>query len=402
MTSGILSGTDTPKFNGTPSREGYVFAGWSPDVAEKVTANVTYTATWKEDKNHNGTADEGEDKYTVTYADGVDGQVIFPDKVTSGILSGTDTPKFNGTPSREGYVFAGWNPAFTAKVTADVKYVAQWKKDHFTVIFKDSDKTHATVKVENGKAIETDALTGESMPKNPTKDGYTFKEWNTKEDGKGETFTGASVVNGDMTVYAIYTKDSVPTPDPIPNPPAPNPDPTPNPPTPTPDPVPNPPTPELKPNPQTPAPQPQSEKRIGMIPKTGESASFAGLPAAPASAATAATPVAGSASATKSEESKNTSNDSAKDENQKESEDSKNEDSKDEDSKNEDSKSEDAKSSDKSAQASGANNGEHAAGNNITLIAAVAGSITAGIAVLGFSIARLAILRKKKMMEESK
>ena len=41
-------------------------------------------------------------------------------------------------------------------------------------------------------------------------------------------------------------------------------------PTPTPDPTPtpNPPTPELK---------PQSEKRIGMLPKTGESASFAGL-----------------------------------------------------------------------------------------------------------------------------
>ena len=69
-----------------------------------------------------------------------------------------------------------------------------------------------------------------------------------------------------MTVYAIYTKDPVP-----------NPDPTPNPPTPTPNPVPNTPTPELKPNPQTPAPQPQPKKHIGMISKTGESASFAGL-----------------------------------------------------------------------------------------------------------------------------
>lgn len=124
-----------------------------------------------------------------------------------------------------------------------------------TVSFKDGDKTHATVKVETGKAIDTDALTDQSMPKNPAKAGYTFKEWNTKEDGKGETFTGASVVNGDMTVYAIYTKDSVPAPDPTPNPP----------------------TSELKPQPESPAPEPQPEKRIGMIPKTGESASFAGL-----------------------------------------------------------------------------------------------------------------------------
>ena len=140
-----------------------------------------------------------------------------------------------------------------------------------TVTFKDGDKTHAKVKVETGKAIDTDVLTGESMPKDPTKDGYTFKEWNTKENGKGETFTGASVVSGDMTVYAIYTKDSAPTPTPTPNPPAPNPDPTPKPPTPTP---------ELKPQPETPAPKPQPEKRIGMIPKTGESASFEGLLAA--------------------------------------------------------------------------------------------------------------------------
>ncbi|NSX31566.1 InlB B-repeat-containing protein [Gardnerella leopoldii] len=163
-----------------------------------------------------------------------------------------------------------------------------------TVTFKDGDKTHATVKVETGKAIDTDALTDESMPKSPTKAGYTFKEWNTKEDGKGTAFTGASIVNSDMTVYAIYTKDPVPTPDPTPNPPAPNPDPTPNPPAPTPEPTPNPPTPELKPNPQTPAPGPETQpestptpdsepesqsesvsntpvKKHGEIPKAGES-----------------------------------------------------------------------------------------------------------------------------------
>ncbi len=211
----VVTGDDTPGFTGTPTRQGYVFAGWDSPVADKVTADATYTATWKEDKNHNNKADEDEDKYTVTYTDGVDGKV-FPDQKTSDILSGTKTPAFNGTPTRAGYVFAGWNPAFTAKVTADVKYVAQWKKDHFTVTFKDGDKTQ-TVKVKNGKAIDKDELIDQSMPKNPTKAGYTFKEWNTKEDGKGEKFTGASVVKGDMTVYAIYTKDSVPTLSPLPD-----------------------------------------------------------------------------------------------------------------------------------------------------------------------------------------
>ena len=93
------------------------------------------------------------------------------------------------------------------KASAETKALAV-KAKVYTITFKDGDKTQ-TVKVENGKAINTDTLTDQSMPENPTKAGYTFKEWNPKEDGKGETFTGTSVVNGDMTVHAIYTQDPV-------------------------------------------------------------------------------------------------------------------------------------------------------------------------------------------------
>ncbi len=82
-----------------------------------------------------------------------------------------------------------------------------------TVTFKDGDKTHATVKAETGKAIDTDDLKDQSMPKSPAKDGYTFKEWNTKADGTGVKFTGKTVVNSDMTVYAIYVEDPLDIPD---------------------------------------------------------------------------------------------------------------------------------------------------------------------------------------------
>ncbi len=74
------------------------------------------------------------------------------------------------------------------------------------VTFKDSDKTHAVVIVEKGKTIDNDSLTNESMPKDPIKDGYIFKEWNTKEDGTGTRFTGSTVVNQDTVVYAIWIK----------------------------------------------------------------------------------------------------------------------------------------------------------------------------------------------------
>ena len=115
-----------------------------------------------------------------------------------------------------------------------------------TVKFMDDKSTVTTVKVEAGKKIAdlkgktivtSDAvLTDVTMPSNPSKGGYKFKEWNTSKDGTGTAFTKDSVVNADTTVYAIYTQNSVTPPNPTPDPtPDPNPDPTPNP---TPDPTP--------------------------------------------------------------------------------------------------------------------------------------------------------------------
>ena len=85
-----------------------------------------------------------------------------------------------------------------------------------TVTFKDGDKQVASVKVETGKAIATDGLIDQSMPANPTKDGFKFKEWNTQKDGQGTPFTGTTPVDKDLTVYAIYTKNPVTPPQPKP------------------------------------------------------------------------------------------------------------------------------------------------------------------------------------------
>lgn len=73
-----------------------------------------------------------------------------------------------------------------------------------TVTFMNESTNYANVEVQKGQAIDTDELNDQSMPPNPTKEKYTFKEWNTKEDGSGDKFTGTSLVNEDMTVYAIY------------------------------------------------------------------------------------------------------------------------------------------------------------------------------------------------------
>lgn len=110
----IPYGTSTPAF-GTkdPTRKGYKFLGWEPVVADTVTENATYVAQW-------------EKLYTVTYTDGAKGKA-FKDQVYSDLESGTDTPKFDGKPTRKGYTFTGWSPKVTDTVTKDVTYVAQWK-----------------------------------------------------------------------------------------------------------------------------------------------------------------------------------------------------------------------------------------------------------------------------------
>lgn len=73
-------------------------------------------------------AAHGVETYTVTYTDGVEGEEIFADQVTNGILAGTATPAFDGTPSRDGYTFKGWSPEVAGTVSGNATYTAQWEK----------------------------------------------------------------------------------------------------------------------------------------------------------------------------------------------------------------------------------------------------------------------------------
>lgn len=132
----------------------------------------------------------------------------------------------DGTKMTGTWVFdelSGWKidgqgePVTTLKnVDKNITLVGVWKfipvedSKHRKVTFKDGENTIATVEVEAGKTIEGDSLENQSMPANATKAGYTFKEWNTKEDGTGTKFLGTTAVISDITVYAVYTKDSNP------------------------------------------------------------------------------------------------------------------------------------------------------------------------------------------------
>ena len=204
----LLPGVDTPAFKGTPTREGYVFKGWNPEVAATVTGNATYIATWGEDKNNNGIADDEETKYTVRYTDGVDGKEVFADQVYGNLLSGVATPAFEGTPTREGYVFKGWNPAVAATVTGDATYAATWGEDKNNNGIDDNEETKYTVTYTDGVDGEVFAdqvygnlLSGVATPAfegTPTREGYVFKGWKPAV---------AEKVTGDVTYVATWGED---------------------------------------------------------------------------------------------------------------------------------------------------------------------------------------------------
>ena len=224
VTTGLKYGDATPVLGKGPTRRGYTFAGWEPEVAETVTKTVTYVAKWTPVEPKAPTADElkklemavqvkcvvdasqqhkdaygllgecdvdyfvGEPRkdgddwlcdisydpdpyvaefnkafptpkhiqndekivpvtliwvggswqiktqgrvhvtevYTVTYTDGVENEEVFADQVYSDLRKDSATPAFNGTPTRTGYTFAGWDPEVAETVTANATYTAKW------------------------------------------------------------------------------------------------------------------------------------------------------------------------------------------------------------------------------------------------------------------------------------
>ena len=102
------------------------------------------------------------EEYTVTYTDGVDGEEVFADQVYSDLRKDSTTPAFNGTPTRTGYTFAGWEPEVAATVTQTVTYVAKWeakKANVHLMIFKSGDLSKPIVDVP----YAVDKLAGDTI-----------------------------------------------------------------------------------------------------------------------------------------------------------------------------------------------------------------------------------------------
>ena len=116
--------------DGTDGKINYRFAGWAATnvylgatditnesrflaAGDRVTKNGMYYAVWEPTS------------CTVIYSDGAGG-AVFADQVFT-VVPGDATPRFNGTPQREGYLFMGWQPTLSATVTENTIYTAVWE-----------------------------------------------------------------------------------------------------------------------------------------------------------------------------------------------------------------------------------------------------------------------------------
>lgn len=147
-----------------PEVEGRKFTGWTPALAETVTADADYTAQYEDVKPQT---------YTVTYnyvdADGNKQSKEFT------VNEGEATPEFTA-PRREGYTFKGWDPEVADTVTENVKYTAQYEAEApktYTVTYKylDADGKEQTKAFTVKEGDPTPEFTA------PERKGFKFEGW---------------------------------------------------------------------------------------------------------------------------------------------------------------------------------------------------------------------------------
>jgi uncharacterized repeat protein (TIGR02543 family) len=118
-----------------PTVEGFTFKDWDKEFAN-VTANLTITAQWKRNTAGN--------EHTVVFVDGYGVNPILIQRVKDG--QSANPPE---DPTREGYIFEGWDTDFTY-VTEDLTVIAQWKEK--TISIKNAKVVlSATAFAYNGK-----------------------------------------------------------------------------------------------------------------------------------------------------------------------------------------------------------------------------------------------------------
>ena len=212
-----------------PTRNGYIFTGWNTAANGSGTAYAA-GGNYQYDRSSDGGtvtlyAQWTAWKHTVHYDKNVpstsssqtvngipaDQTKTFDQKLT---LSATK-------PTRNGYIFSGWNTKANGSGTAyaaGVEYkhdqnggtatlYAQWTPWKHTVHYNANGGDQNSVPTDQTKTFDQAMILSD---KKPTRHGYNFVRWNTKADGTGTSYEVKGNYNHDqnggaVTLYAIWT-----------------------------------------------------------------------------------------------------------------------------------------------------------------------------------------------------
>lgn len=203
----------------TFTRSGYDFDGWntvangsgaviSPGATLPATGDTVLYAQWVKKPDVQ--------QYTVKFNEnGGNGSM----NAITGDENTTVKLPANGF-TRDGYEFLGWGTSYEDsgsylqpdtdyKLTADATLYAQWKLTtpedvKYMVKF---DNNGGTGTLDSSEGTKSDGI---KLPASTfVKDGYTFKEWNTKADGTGTSYKAGDTFHPseNSTLYAQWSKN---------------------------------------------------------------------------------------------------------------------------------------------------------------------------------------------------
>ena len=170
--------TITPPAN--PTREGYTFLGWEPELPTVMPQkDMTLTAKW------------AVNSYTLTYV--VDGEVYKTSSVNYGAAI---TPE--AAPTKEGYTFSGWSEIPATMPAGDVTVTGSFAVNSYTLTYMVDGEVYKTSSVNYGTAITPEA--------EPTKPSYTFSGWSeipATMPAHDVTVTGTFTYIGDTEISGL-------------------------------------------------------------------------------------------------------------------------------------------------------------------------------------------------------
>ena len=224
MVEGLLPGYDNyPDAPNIDVYFGYGFKAWHPNYNANTmipleNASLEFTATYFEDKNHNGIDDETEEHYTVKFNAGLhgtlEGQTTYENILTGLTFSeaGIVIPTIN---ANENYKANGWDKEINTKVTENATYTAQYFADFNNNGIEDETEK-VTVKFykgeygnfKEGSTTEyPNLLPGyDNYPEAPevvANDNYGFKAWNPNYNAN----TMIPLENASLEFTATYFED---------------------------------------------------------------------------------------------------------------------------------------------------------------------------------------------------